>query len=529
MTVEGAVCRATTTTGGLRPMPRTRHLVALLAGAALLVVTAVLPVDVAAAASSWPAKPTGVRVAAVGTHAVTVTADRAANTTGYRLWVSPVKNDLWVSTLGTPSAVRRVLTSTSPRFEVTDLPYKAAPYYYRLATMKSGHLLYSPIYAVSLRPTAPVVTATSGTGGLALTWRSLTATGFVVVQSTDPSMQVQRKVYTLRDMNTQFTPYGLTRGVTYWFQVRALNGLTVSPYSPPTSAVAQTGELRMRVMTYNLLILTADGARGGGGAGEVVASWNASRKAAAAALVRGSAPDVIAVQEGSAYTAGWNSARQVDSLASALGAQYTVARTQGLATDPDYVLTGVHIVYRNTAYAAVGNGGHWYLNDAHRYAAYQVLRHRTTGAEVLVVSAHLTTNRGTQYDALRRQQTQLIVDNARALAAGQGGIPVVYAGDVGTVHMSWQPYDPAGIVMRSAHGADAFDVAQVRTNHRYSSVNQYRRVPILDAGSVDRIFASPGVAVRSWNELLRLSDGRFVGVIPSDHNPVVADLGVPYS
>jgi hypothetical protein len=36
------------------------------------------------------------------------------------------------------------------------------------------------------------------------------------------------------------------------------------------------------------------------------------------------------------------------------------------------------------------------------------------------------------------------------------------------------------------------------------------------------------VAVRRWEMRLNLTAGSFVGVIPSDHNPVVADVVLPY-
>ena len=42
------------------------------------------------------------------------------------------------------------------------------------------------------------------------------------------------------------------------------------------------------------------------------------------------------------------------------------------------------------------------------------------------------------------------------------------------------------------------------------------------------MFADSGVGVRAWQELLNIANGQLVGVIPSDHNPVVADLGIRY-
>ena len=42
------------------------------------------------------------------------------------------------------------------------------------------------------------------------------------------------------------------------------------------------------------------------------------------------------------------------------------------------------------------------------------------------------------------------------------------------------------------------------------------------------MYAPAGVAVRGWALALKLSDGKFVGAIPSDHNPLVADVVLPY-
>jgi hypothetical protein len=503
-------------------MPGRQRLRTGLLAVAVLAVATLVPTGSASAVSAWPTiAPTHVRVTTVTNTSFTVTMDKASNVTGYRLWTSRSKNELWVSTL---KSADRVVTTTTPTISVSGLPYAATPYYYRVATFKGGNFRYSPILSASLRPTVPTsVTAVDGAAGLAITWNSGAATRFEVMQSTDPAMLTGRRQYVVRDQNNQLSPYGLAPGSTYYFRVRAHNGPTASPWSAKVSAAVTTSEVNLRVMTYNLLILVSDGSRGGGGAGEVIAPWNSKRKAAAAALVKRGNPDVIAVQEGSAYTYGWNTPRQVDSFASALGSTYTVARTQGFPGDSDYVLTGSHVVYRNTTYEAVGNGGHWDVGGG-KWAAWQVLRHRGTGREFLVVSTHLNSLTGASYDTVRRAQTQTLVDRARALAAGRGGLPIVYAGDFGSVKMSWHLNDTPGAVMRSTRAADAWNVAQSVVNGRYSSVNQYKRTPPVGIGSYDRIFGSPGVAIRRWDQLLTLSSGKFVGTIPSDHNPVLADL-----
>jgi hypothetical protein len=83
--------------------------------------------------------------------------------------------------------------------------------------------------------------------------------------------------------------------------------------------------------------------------------------------------------------------------------------------------------------------------------------------------------------------------------------------------------------MRSFGIPDGIAVAQHRVRARYDSINALYRTPRAGHGSADHVYANGGVAVRTWGELLHLkSDGTFAGTIPSDHNPVVALLGIPY-
>jgi exonuclease III len=71
-------------------------------------------------------------------------------------------------------------------------------------------------------------------------------------------------------------------------------------------------------------------------------------------------------------------------------------------------------------------------------------------------------------------------------------------------------------------------VAQTRTNAQYNTANGYQTTPMEDGYRLDYLFVTPGVAVTHWGQLLDLSHGQFVGPIPSDHNPVVADMLIPY-
>jgi endonuclease/exonuclease/phosphatase family metal-dependent hydrolase len=127
-------------------------------------------------------------------------------------------------------------------------------------------------------------------------------------------------------------------------------------------------------------------------------------------------------------------------------------------------------------------------------------------------------------DKEREQETKTLLADASAFASNHGGVPVIYAGDFNSHGGTHVALDGPAVVMRAHHIADTKDVAQHRTNTRYDSANEYYRTPPAWGENLDHIWAVPGVGVRDWEQLLHLSGGKFVGTIPSDHNPLVADL-----
>jgi hypothetical protein len=130
-------------------------------------------------------------------------------------------------------------------------------------------------------------------------------------------------------------------------------------------------------------------------------------------------------------------------------------------------------------------------------------------------------------DAARERQTQSMIQQAHAYDSSLK-LPIVYAGDTNSAVEPSHPLDGPRVAMRSHNIADTFDSAQSRHNTRYNTGNQYYRKPPASGIYLDAIFAEPGVGVTSWNQLLKLSHGRFVLPIPSDHNPVVAGVVIPY-
>jgi endonuclease/exonuclease/phosphatase family metal-dependent hydrolase len=268
-----------------------------------------------------------------------------------------------------------------------------------------------------------------------------------------------------------------------------------------------------------------DGTRARGG---VISPWS-QRRVAAASLISSVNPDVVGVQEANDW-AGKNY-RQVDSLRSALagvGRNYTVAHTEALVTEPEYrangyLRTGNYILYKPSVYRAVGLGGSWQIGTK-VYAVYQVLQNISSGAKVLVVNTHLTQPGGRANDLARASQTRAMI--ARGASAH---LPVVYVGDYNSnTNPKQYTLDGPGDTMRAAHIADARLVAQSRINPHYDSANNYMRAPFHYDLYIDYLWLSAGVSASQWGMAMRLSHGRLVGVIPSDHNPIWAQLRYSY-
>ena len=143
------------------------------------------------------------------------------------------------------------------------------------------------------------------------------------------------------------------------------------------------------------------------------------------------------------------------------------------------------------------------------------------------MTVHLDAPMGARYDAIRGAETKAMLGHATMYEARHGNPPAIYTGDFNTYEHEYRTHDLSGADMRAAGLLDGIQVAQTLVNAKYDSLNEYYRVPRKRHGSAIHLYVSPGVGVVSWRELLHLSRGRFVGTIPSDHNPIVAAVENP--
>jgi hypothetical protein len=480
---------------------------------------------VASAASVDP--PSGIRTASVSATSFTIATNASTNAVDYRMYVSSVKDDVFYAniTANSRTSARRTVDSSKPQMTVSGLTYTNKPYYYRIVAINGASQRYSDIYSIGLRPSTPTgLVAHTGSGGTYLTWNAGSATSFIIAQGTNSALTQGRHDYLVRGETHQFTPYSLVKGQTYYYRIRADNNYTPSYYSAgyTKAKVANSGQV-VRAMSFNVLQLTSDGLSEGG---QTVAPWS-SRRTVAAGLIKQYSPDVVAIQEAWPYTQAAVGPRQIDSLVSALGGSYKLARTEVPPPQRGYFRTGDYIIYNPSVLTTVGAGGSWQIGDSH-YAAYQVMQNRHSGARFLFTSIHTIPNTGSvTYDNDRQKEISSFVSQAKAYAAAKH-VPVIYGGDFNSDTSKLHAYDAAGRVMAASKIADARLVAQSLTNSQYDSSNQYMRTPPAYNESIDHFYTPPGTAIYSWRLILNLSHGSFVGTMASDHNPLYASIVVPY-
>jgi len=464
----------------------------------------------------------GVTVTGATSSSFTVSLDSLGSGWSYKVFASTTKSQVFYANLA--SAPYQSAASPTPQVALSGLPYTIARYWFRVQATSGTSQRTGDILSVGLLPSTPTSLAVGGSAhhGTWLTW-SADAAGSVVQQATNDSFSTGARSYTTRSSGHQFTP-----GTRYYFRVRASNYGTLSDWSGTVSAVAGSTQ-PVRIGTYNVTENTADGTSEGG---NTIAPWS-QRVSGVAGSIKASGASVVGVQE----AAGWVGpqctylqvgTRQADDLVAHLGAPWSLAVTEVRPCLPGWARTGVYIAYDSSKFTAVGDGGKWNIGTSTfaRWAVYQQLRSAATGAQFLFVTPHLIVGSGATNDQARQDETTTMINDAQAYAAGHGDLPIIYAGDFNSNELH-NPDGPA-IAMRAADATDALLVAQTLVNAQYNSANGYQTTPPADGHSIDHIYGAPGIAIASWKLVLQLTNGSFVGVIPSDHNLLTADTSYPY-
>lgn len=335
---------------------------------------------------------------------------------------------------------------------------------------------------------------------------------------------------TLTTEKTRLVLDDLDRDTAYHVQVRGLDatGDAITEWSRQQTATTPD-QLPLRVATFNVLCENCSKGK---------ASW-AKRRGAVVAAIKGQDPDVIGLQEASQGRIPGGGTQYQD-IVRRLGAPYRLTDARRGAS------LAVRIVYNSDRVELIKKGSSFLpKGKSKRAATWAIFEQKSTGERFFFLSTHLEpTNdkKGSRkYYNVRRRQAKAVVEIIRR--NNPDGLPVIAVGDFNSTKWdkpSNAPYDimqaagykdPLGNGYRT-RGAAPGAFVERRIHTSYASYNMYKRKARNFPGHVngsnpDYIFVSP-MRVSEYETVVKVdSAGRWVGVIPSDHNLLRATVWLP--
>lgn len=283
----------------------------------------------------------------------------------------------------------------------------------------------------------------------------------------------------------------------------------------------------------------------------------AERRGAVVSSIQAQNLDVLGVQEASqgrisdAETGGRNLS-QFDDLTGRLGGAWRVTSTNryncanpmspnNCSYKPQGASKGTKILYNSARVQliAAGSARMPAPNGEERSVAWAELRQLSTGRSFMFSNLHATAD--DKYHSFKVQQAQVAV--ATIKANNPRNLPMISVGDWNSsrfekpsngpyeVHVKAGFVDPLGGRYRTTTSAPGATVEK-RIRTWVDSSNRYtRQAPAhkgwVNGSYIDYIMTTK-MRVSEWETVARLDkQGRFVGVIPSDHNMVRATVWLP--
>lgn len=502
-----------------------------------LAATASLVAPVTTAAPAWAAsyaKPSGLKAAKVSANSIALTWKAVKKAPAYRVQFSTKSN---MSSPKTMDVVGNYLEWSRLNPDATTSSPRLAPsktYYFRVKVIgldKSSLSGYSKVYktktasAKSYAELAPVSLKTTArsTTSVYASWSSRgPGVSYKLIYGTNSKLPYSgSRVITTSDAFAIVDR--LTPGKKYYYKVKVINteAKEISAYSSVRTLSSPTASIAppITVATYNLCSWV----------GSCGTSWT-ERMPAIVANLTAQSPDIAALQEISTsrplsgFLDAWN-------LAS--GRHYTttdsptrsVSNSTRLAYDTDRFTMADHGVLALSA-----------VNGDPKYAVWAILTDIQDGRQLFAVSTHLSV--GDQYYELRQTQTQQIVD--LIAEKNPSKLPVVVAGDFNS-GKAYRPSNTIYDVMRAAGyrdplgntnnswAVDSSATAEHRVDLEYNTFNGFetraRVAKYANGFDIDYIWHNAGVRVAVSRVVVNLDTaGNFIGMIPSDHNMLVATI-----
>ena len=553
------------------------------ASAVVLAFTLVLGLLAAAptAAQAAPNAPTGLSVASYSSNAVRLRWTPVDGAAAYRIRYAT--NSKFTHS--------KSVRSTAPQVEIGSLKASKTYYFKVRALRVDGAALTSygrttkvrtrsKKSYVALSPTGLVLSPVNATD-LTASWTAARKASRYKVAVSANGFKTTTYVTT---MATTVKVKGLIGNTSYAVKVRAVtsSGKAAGQYSDVVRTTTPLREAPLRVATYNIHCHNCSPASADPTADEQ--PWTLRRTHVAAAITEAD-PDVVALQEAQQS---WlddspkGGLSQFEDLVARLGSPWTLANPHRnncvkSTTPTDCVYadqgasSGTKIIFREDRLQLLSEGSKKLTplstTSKARYVAWAFLQQRSTGKKFLLADIHLEPGNDSNSASVRdswcgtsanpictlNRQVQARDVLAKITALNTEDLPVVLAGDAASSRAEVGgnlPYavltaklvDPLG---GTSYKAPAIAPAQTRTNIAFASVNKYERVArryapssettynaastnLYNGAYNDYILVSPSFEIAEFEQVVDVDAyGRFVGVIPSDHNMLRATLWLP--
>jgi len=348
-----------------------------------------------------------------------------------------------------------------------------------------------------LRASAPAHRSTT------LTWRPASrACAYRIVVANNSGFR-GATFYKSRSAIPRFDVPNLQRGTRYFFQVRGLCG---SRKGPPavTSAVHNSASVTVRAGTFN--VFRGDGTLPNSDArlnliGSVINNGNFA---------------AVGLQE--------VNTEMVGRIMMRVGNSYSEAPIYNSRGGNS---TGGRILYQRYLVKPVGTGRLIALpaRSGTRYGMVQRFEDNSTGAQFIFVSAHLSNLAGRAASDERARQTTTLVRAVRGF--NKWGLPTMYVGDFNSNRARKYIYDAPARVFDGYRIANSVETAPRTVRANLNSYNSLRTVPAVGGYHVDYVMTDGAAALR-WEMLARFNGSRYATPFVSDHNPVAADIQIPW-
>jgi endonuclease/exonuclease/phosphatase family metal-dependent hydrolase len=358
---------------------------------------------------------------------------------------------------------------------------------------------------------------TSSGATLTVDWADVKgATSYQVFASTsyDGVTKMTKPSVTVTSSKAKVTR--LSPGRDYYVQVRAVSAAGRGPGSPRVGHGTITAEATLLSGTPKYRLL----------------SWNICSNACGSLKSRAKVirdrikelkPDIVALQEASKFTKALSGYKHVVNGQNDIlvrSSQFSLVKKKAAgATSGSTRFASTH--------ATSGKG-----------VAWAALKHRT-GRYVVAFDVHLVT--GTSKAAVKQREYEagklasFISSTLKKLKKSHGSladwtkVPVVILGDFNT-HKS-RTGDDTMSVLEKRNWYDAFDQARTLTRQHHNTANpDWKTTPEIGktwGAHTDKVVIRPTRSVvYSWQNAGKMSGGKYVAPLGSDHHPVMVDVSL---